>query len=234
MVGNEIEESAKAVKEVAKTGGKAIDATRELGGFFARIFGGSLDQVGGILEDTLRFRRGVRLLRLRRRFDEIRAELGLNAELMPVVMKIGVPLLQAASLEESDEIQDMYAQLLVNATDPSAKVRAQRSFVTILQDLGPLEVLLLDRLYNAPGGPHVATPKLPNAYLGPNEDRNQLPPDEVQLALWNLVRLGCVEPQSESWAGGSSVSVVMLTPLGRKFVEACTRVVPREAAGGHR
>ena len=45
MVGNEIEETAKAAQEVAKTTGKAIDASRELGGFFVRIFGGQVGVV---------------------------------------------------------------------------------------------------------------------------------------------------------------------------------------------
>jgi hypothetical protein len=51
MPAPEIEETAKATQEVAKTAGKAIDASRELGGFFSRIFGGSLEQLVGIGED---------------------------------------------------------------------------------------------------------------------------------------------------------------------------------------
>src|SRR5712664_1651930 len=53
MPAPEIEETAKATQEVAKTAGKAIDASRDLGGFFSRIFGGSLEQLVGIGEDHL-------------------------------------------------------------------------------------------------------------------------------------------------------------------------------------
>jgi Abortive infection alpha len=224
MVGNEIEESAKAAQEVAKTVGKGLDLSRDLGRFFTRIFGGALDQVGGMIEDSLRFRRGVRLLRLEKRYEEIREELGIRSEPTPIEMNIGIPLLEAASLQENDEIQDLYARLLVNATDPSARVKAQRGFVTILQDLGPLEVLLLDRIYSAAGGPSFGTADLPNALLRPEDVGRRVPTDEVALALWNLARLGCIEP------AGSSVAVVTLTGLGRALVEACTRIELRAVA----
>ncbi len=46
-----MEEESKAVQEVAKTTGKAIDAAREAGGFIARFIVGSLEQGMGIFED---------------------------------------------------------------------------------------------------------------------------------------------------------------------------------------
>jgi hypothetical protein len=230
MVGNEIEEAAKAIKATAETAGKAIDAGRDVGGFLSRIFGGPLEQVSGMLEDSLRYRRSVRLLRLASRYEEIRSELKLTGEPKPVDMKLGVPLISAASLEENDRLQDMFARLLVSATDPNAKIKAQLAFVTILEDLGPLEALLLDRIYSAPTEPAVAltTARLPDAYLNPGEGTDELPSPEVQLALWNLVRLGCIEPAG-TWGGGSTVAAVTLTGLGRALVEVCTTNAPKDA-----
>jgi hypothetical protein len=54
----EIEETAKATGEVAKAAGKGIDALSGLGNFFERIFGRALEEAGGILADSIRFRRG--------------------------------------------------------------------------------------------------------------------------------------------------------------------------------
>jgi hypothetical protein len=225
MAGNEIEETAKAVQATAQTAGKAIDATRELGGFFNRIFGGPLEEVSQRAVLELRFRREVRALRLARRYEEFRSEQNI-ADPHPVEMKFGVPLIEAATLEEDDKLQDMFARLLVTATNPNAAVKAQRSFVTILQDLGPLEALLLDRIYNAPTRPGtVLTAKLPDGYVS-DETSEEMPPYEVQLALWNLVRLGCIEPGG-TWGGGSTVSAATMTALGRALVEACTTNLPR-------
>jgi hypothetical protein len=74
MPAPEIEETAKATQEVAKTAGKANDASRELGSFFSRIFGGSLDQLAGIGEDHLTVYRRTRQLRLAKRYEEIRKD----------------------------------------------------------------------------------------------------------------------------------------------------------------
>jgi len=47
------------IEEVAKTTGKAIDATREAGGFLAQFLKGPLEQASGISEDYLRYVRAV-------------------------------------------------------------------------------------------------------------------------------------------------------------------------------
>ncbi len=57
-------EESKAIEEVAKTTGKAIDASRELGGFLSKYVGGSLEQAMGIVEDKLKYLRFERKVRL--------------------------------------------------------------------------------------------------------------------------------------------------------------------------
>jgi hypothetical protein len=224
----EIEETAKATQEVAKTAGKAIDAGRELGGFFSRIFGGSLEQLAGIGEDQLTVYRRTRQLRLAKRYEEIRKEMGFDGEIKRVEFKFGLPLIAAASIENDDNLQDIYARLLATATNPDNKIEAKRAFVSILQELGPVEVLLIDKIYSAPTTPGniVQTGRLPDHYSTNMDDANARPSAEVELALWNLARLGCIEPAG-TYGGGSTVSVVTLTSLGRAFVEAAINVPAR-------
>jgi hypothetical protein len=236
MAGSEIEESAKAVQETAKATGKAIDASRELGGFLRAVFGGSLEQLGGMLEDSLLMHRGVRRLRLIRRYNEIRIEMGLPPDVTkPVSLKFGLPLIEAATLEDNEILQDMYARLLANATDPTSAIEAKRAFVSILQDCGPLEVRLLEWIYHAPGEEgFVRTARLPNEYLEypPSVDSMEMPNPEVDLALSNLARLGCIEPVG-MYGGGMPTRVVKITSLGRALIEACTtsRGTPAHPAG---
>jgi Abortive infection alpha len=224
----EIEETAKATQEVAKTAGKAIDASRELGGFFSRIFGGILDQLAGLGEDQLTVYRRTRQLRLAKRYEEIRKELGFDGEIKPLELKFGLPLIQAASIENDDDLQDLYARLLATATNPDNKIGAKRAFVSILQELGPLEVLLIDKIYSAPNTPAniVRTGKFPENYSTNMDDANARPSAEVELALWNLARVGCIEPGG-TYGGGTSIAAVTLTALGRVFVEAAIKVPPR-------
>lgn len=51
-------EEGKAVQEVAKATGKAIDAGREMGGFIAKYLGAPLDQAMGIWTDKLKSQMG--------------------------------------------------------------------------------------------------------------------------------------------------------------------------------
>jgi hypothetical protein len=222
---SDLEESAKAAQEIAKTTGKAIDASRELGGFFSRVFGRSLEQLGGMGEDSLTYLRRVRQLRLAKRFEEIRKELGFDGPIDPVDFKLGLPLIEAASIEDDDSLQDLYARLLATATNPDSKARARRAFVSILQDFGPLEVLLLDRIYAAPSamGTVVRTGGLRDRYAQDMDQSIAPPSPEVELALWTLARAGCIEPAG-TYGGGTSIAAVTMTALGRALVEAAIRV----------
>lgn len=214
----EIEETAKATQEVAKTTGQAITAGRELGQFLGRVFGGTITQAVGVVEDQLVMFRQARQLRLAKRYDEIRRELGYNSE-SSVPYNFGVALIQAASLEQDDVIQDAYARLLARAM--SGEVQARRAYVSILEDLGPLEVRLLDLIYRASPDAirTVKTGNFPDGYLSDNDSPDLQPPQEVAIALGNLVRVGCISAAG-TWGGGSTVSVVSLTPFGKSFVEA--------------
>jgi Abortive infection alpha len=221
----DFEEGAKAAQEIAKTTGKAIDAGRDLGGFFSRIFGRSLEQLTGIGEDSLTYHRRVRQLRLAKRFEEFRKELGYDGPIDPIDLKVGLPLIEAASIEDDDSLQDLYARLPATATNPDSRVKARRAFVSILQDVGPLEVLLLDRIYSAPSavGAVVRTGGLPDRHAQDMDQSTSPPSPEVELALWTLARAGCIEPAG-TYGGGTSIAVVTMTALGRALVEAAIRV----------
>ena len=54
----------------------------------------------------------------------------------------------------------LFAKLLVNATDARSRVEAKRAFVSMLQDFGPLEARLLQP---AAREPHAATRSRPQA-----------------------------------------------------------------------
>ena len=145
-----ITESAKAAQEIAKTTGKAVDAAREAGGFIARVISGPLEQGIGIFEDKLRYLRWERLVRLMQRESEVLKELGLQAPTRPVPLKIIIPLLQAASVEEDDALQDRWVNLLVNAANASCGIEIRRAYIVILEQISPLEAKILDVIYSVP------------------------------------------------------------------------------------
>ena len=221
-----MEEESKAVQEVAKTTGKAIDAAREAGGFIARFISGPLEQGIGIFEDRLKYTRWERQIRLWKRADAFLKQEGLSAPTKAVPLKLAVPLLQAATLEDNDELQDKWAALLVNAANADCSFEIQRSFIDILEQLTPLEAKILDVLYSLPfeKSQHdgILTADLPHSasIKGEKQDNFPAPNEEIVLALSNLARLGCLRP-SMTWGGGESFGKINPTILGRSFVRAC-------------
>lgn len=221
-----MEEEAKAVQEVAKSAGKAIDAAREAGGFIAKFVSGPLEQGMGIFEDHLHYLRWERQIRLMQRAQDFLRLAGLPAPTRPVPLKLLIPIMQGASLEENDDLQDRWAALLVNAANANFRSEVRRSYAAILEQLTPLDAHILDVLYSLPfeKSQHdaIATAELPvSARI--NEEKEQefsLPSEEVVISLSNLYRLGCLRP-GITWGGGESFGRVNPTVAGRAFVEAC-------------
>ncbi|OGP20064.1 MAG: hypothetical protein A2054_01325 [Deltaproteobacteria bacterium GWA2_55_10] len=221
-------ESAKAVQEVAKTSGKAIDGAREFGGFIAKYIGGTVEQALGIFEDKLKYYRFENQIRLMQRASQLLKEIGLSAPTRPIPLKFAIPLLEAASLEDDIYLQDLWANLLVNAANNESCMNFKNSYIEILKSLTPMEALILKKIYSQPyevmqhNG--VITEGLPEEIRLANqiERLNPLEPkEEIQLALSNLARLGCINP-TRTWGGGELFSKVNPTLLGKFFVEACT------------
>ncbi|MGW9332764.1 Abi-alpha family protein [Bosea sp. NPDC055594] len=230
MIGDEWakagQEFGKAGQEIGKATSRGIDAAQTVGGFFGKYLAGPLEQTAGMLEDRLRFTRWERQLRLRRRAQEFLEAQGQSGPTHKVALNFGVPLIEAASLEENDELQDVWAQLLANAASNEAGIQRLPAFVSMLKDMSPLDARILRMAVRAPADlmkDYVYTAGFPESYTPPpksNDDRI-MPSLAVETSLWNLVRLTCVEPMQ--LISGRTVAAVYPTTLGTEFVKAVSR-----------
>jgi hypothetical protein len=235
-------ESAQAIGKVADTVAKGIDAAREFGSFFSQHFGGTVEQGVGLWKDKLFYRRWKN----RAAFQfEVKAkinELGLEGKLRPLEMKIGVPLLEAASLQDDPDIQELWAQMLVNAINPDHP-EIKYAFITILNELEKKDVLIFDQIYtyrkelvDGKRGPENLPEGCSDQEIQSSRDRSisqiilkqrlkqahslHFSNNDVEIALWNLIRLGCLN-QTSGW-GGLTIERVEYTPLGIALFEACS------------
>lgn len=220
-------EENKIVEEVAKTTGKAIDAVREFGKFISKYAAGPTEHGFGIIEDKLKYIRWERQLRLMKKSEEFAKSLGFEEPSRLIPLKIFIPLIQSATLEEDDYLQDLWGKLLINFSNENSKVDISRSYVDILERISPLEAKILEKIYsiNFEEMQHqgVLTKDLPyKANLTSKNIEESNPEDiDVILAISNLSRLGCLTT-SRTYGGGEAFSVVNPTVLGKYFVEACT------------
>ncbi|MGY4526842.1 Abi-alpha family protein [Pseudomonas sp. TE21394] len=232
-----MDEQAKAVQEVAKTTGQAIEAAREVGGFISKFISGTLEQGLGIFEDKLKYLRWERSVRLAKKAEELMAQVGLTTPSRPIPLKLMLPLLQGATLEEDNELQDRWAALLVNAANANFNGEIRRSYAVILEQLTSLDARVLDAIYSLPfeNSQHkgIITSGLPNqARIADDSDTEPaLPEQAVLLSLSNLARLGCIAP-ALTWGGGESYNRVNPTVAGKAFVDAC-RIPPSRLRTGY-
>ena len=217
-------EASKAAQEIAKTTGQGLGIVQKTGAFVSRFIGGPLEQGFGIIEDKLKYLRWERQIRLMDRASVFMEERGSQVTFRPVPLKVAIPIFEAASLEEDDDLQDLWAWLLVNAADANSGIQVKRGLVSILQDFSQMEARLLQAIHGAPPLKGVVPTKaLPDEYLEPVEEETDrgLPPEAVQVGLWNLMRLGCID-SAGTWDSLTGIKRVEITALGKTLINACS------------
>lgn len=215
---------ADATKEGAKTAGKIVDATREFGHFIAPIVKSPLENAIGIVSDRLSYMRWERQQRLMERARLFMSSQGVDQPTRPVPLNIAIPILQAASMEEDDDLQDTWARLLVNALNERSGVEVKHVFVSMLKDMTPIEVIILNILYYEFDHDFYSSMHVEDLKKKINSSAcavKEIPEEELMVALWNLARLGCILRDNQ-WIGGDGVYQFFFTSLGKCFVRSCT------------
>ena len=219
-------ELGKAGQELAKTASKGIDVVQKFGEFVARYASGPFEQVSSMATDSLRYYRLERLLRFEKKINDLMKETGEVSPTKTIPLKMALKLLQSASIEDNDYLQDMWATLLVNSSISRYDIDLHPVYIEILNSVTPLEAAILDKIYYLPLDKHrhhsIVTGQLPKEVFFREDGQEEviLPSEEVSLALANLTRLGCLS-RSTTWGGTESLTTVNPTVIGRNLVKAC-------------
>lgn len=240
---NEIEEIAKAVQESAKTAKAGIELTESVGRFLAWLTKEPLEIMRDIASEKLRLMQ-ERLRRFQLREFELLSERNIrNVRTVPA--KLALPIVENASLEEVDELQDLWAHLLASALDLNFKGEVRSAFIDIIKQLNVADVHVLESMYEELTSPsennrepfadhfrrNLTTPKRMIDRLG-------IALEAYENSLDNLLRLRLVSSNvdfvrtssSDSYAEGRGdllnhrdYDLVCLTSLGVTFIETCTK-----------
>lgn len=221
-------EEIKAVEEIAKTTGKAIDASAKFGAFLVPFIKKPLQEAIGIVEDKLKYARWENQMKLMTKATKYLHEINLDEPTRIIPLKLAVPLLQAASIEDDDYLQDLWAKLLTNFASANSGISLQRVYIDILEHINPLEARILEKIYALPDEQRahktLYTKNLPECieiYAKPGILESGNPNQEVELALSNLARQGCISP-SMVLSGELVFSSIYPTLMGKAFIDACT------------
>ncbi len=134
MAKTEINISSKAIE-------KGLDAAK---GFLSKLIGPAVEETGLLLKDHVamwRFGNQVKMLNKARAKCE---KHGISPK--QISPKLLVPLLEGASLEEDEEMQDKWANMLTNMVDPDQNLQ-NHVFPYILGQLSKLEFEFLEQSF---------------------------------------------------------------------------------------
>jgi hypothetical protein len=193
-----------------------------------KLAGPAAEEIGLTFKDHVRVFRFKRQLRLFKTVDKMLADAGLEPGRVP--LKTLSPIIESASLEEDDGLQDRWAALLANAA--VMKNAVHPSYAEILKQLNSLEVLALDvverKMTSEPNGGiskgisgKAVVSEMAVELCGGDERAIEYAA-RIEKEFFengyaeNLSRLGLmtiVYPRGELWVG--------LTLFGKKFILAC-------------
>lgn len=197
----DVVESAKAVQETAKATNNAIDLARDTGGFFNRVFGGLVEDGVGVVADKVKYYRMTRAIELAEKVEAIHKVRGVSEETKAVSPKIAVPLIENATLEDDDELHNLWAALLANAMDPNSRTVITRNYVTILKELQVFDARILNILFEEFLRRHPEqyySHDLSNTLFDKNFLKSITTEElEIEKSLLNLMRLSCIKPGVE-------------------------------------
>jgi len=141
------DEQAKAIQEVAKTTGTALELVEKAGAYIGWVFGTVPADLAGVLGgDWLAQVRIRNLAWYRQRTEEILQARGVT-ETAAVSPSLAIPLLRGAADESREELQELWARLLVAALDPATNNRIRHSFIEAVKDIDLMDTRIIYRIH---------------------------------------------------------------------------------------
>ena len=193
--------------------------------FFSGILPDFVKDGIGILSDQVKLWRWSNQINIIKKAQAKIEASGLSKKQIP--LKVLVPIIQNSSLEQDENMQDKWANMLANAATGSVEVSP--NYAAILNELSPIEVVILDKIYQEVNKEadyqkrkalQFDTSKL-KSMLNVTEEK-------MDLIIENLFRLNVLQsPAGQGVMLGKfpfalrTTKIFEFTTLGYEFVRAC-------------
>jgi len=206
-----------------------------------KIAAPAAEEIGRTLQDHIHYYREKRKYLLLQKMQRFLEEAGIAPQQIP--LKILLPALEYASVEDDDDLHTMWASLLTSAADPATD-EVLPSFPDVLRQLSKQEALFINGLYEIAvdwpknRGGELCTMellKLQEIYITSVESK-RTDQHTFQIFLDDLLRLRLIaetvpvtyesNPEMTS-LGGSRLAYTIrgmyMTDYGTRFIAACQR-----------
>lgn len=144
---SEIEESAKAIAETVKLCTTSVEAITKIGGFLSKVFDMPIESAIGIIGDKIEYARWERQNRFIDKVNEEQQKRGLT-QFRAVPPKFAIPIIVNASIEEDNDLQDLWCKLITNYSDPNFDMEIRYAFIDMIKSLTTLDAKILKYVYD--------------------------------------------------------------------------------------
>jgi hypothetical protein len=209
------DEPAGTGKEIAKAVIKGLELLDKAGtlqkaqAFVGKVIGTPVENIVGLfISDPLVYLRVLALGYYNDRVEKILDARGVK-DPKPVSPSVAIPLIEGASSETREELQDLWAKLIASAMDPARSKHVRLELIDAVKRMAPADALILKIRHDNHGHLTPGTVK----YLA---DILSLDMDEVQISLTSLINVGLMIAPG----GGRDFqySDAVLSPLGRELM----------------
>jgi hypothetical protein len=223
-------------------------AFSDLTGLIARLAGPAADELGQMGGDTAREYRVRNAIKIFHRIEKMLTEAGITPE--PISPRLFLPAIEAATVEDNESLQDLWAALMANAANPARRDAVLPSFVEILKQLLPEEATAIANLRDYTWGIHGEHPQpwmgmtdrgiflggfdnIQRFIPGTEESDSRTTDRHKIMLVDDLVRLGILDrlplylPQGEDWPSTwptrPGAAMYVFTPYAEAFFTACIK-----------
>jgi len=225
------DDGEKAIQEAAKIAAETTvkEATR----FIEMVVGEPMKGLGGILSDRVNLWRYKNLLKQRDIVASIHTKRKLEGKSIPIPPRYAVPFINAASMEDDDTIQNLWAGLIANATDPNQRLSLRKVYRRMLSEMEPLDAQVLDLLMrDYDFKTNITREEAQGVTVSELSAAAGCSQNEIQMSILNLYQMQCIFDHSEmTWNELNSKSIFtstqkpdarfQISPLGISLLEAC-------------
>jgi hypothetical protein len=182
------------------------------------LAGPAAEEIGLTFRDSFRAWRFKRQVRLFKRVQEICAE----SEIRPQAVKLQFlfDVVDKATLEEDDELQNLWANLLANAADSREQVLVKTAFPEILKQISKEEALYLLELLEVAQKTEMFVLNAHSFEFIQNEPEHK--PKLDAISYDNLKRLGLIELNTETIPAASRTLTKEEVEAGAKSYQPLT------------
>lgn len=205
---------------------------------FKAVLGPSVKEIAETWADSFKLRRFKNQVNILAKAQKILEEKKINAK--KIDLKVLVPMLENSSLEEDEDLQERWANLIANIVTIDGRTLLKQNCIDILRKVSNDEVHFLEKLFFDDIESHefLKRSEIINLELEPRNyvsEINSIAEDlslkeNVKLIVANLISLGLIERsiQTEAVNVGEYIIVekddtnfIKLTQLGTEFVRLC-------------